>query len=151
MNKIVIVTCSAVVGGLMFAYCIYFDRKRRKQLKLKKTIGDDIHETNANESDASVKVDIPSSTDVHTYMINEMLTGQKLISIGNVREGVDHMINAVSVYKHPEHLLDELRQRLNDNAFRLLLKKLSKVSPEFRKIADRVAVKPNRKISFRVR
>ena len=65
---------------------------------------------------------------VQRFFMNEIALGEKLLGLGDIENGVEHLANAVAVTPHKENLLNMLRSTLPVPIFGLLLERLPEVS-----------------------
>ncbi|XP_034754761.1 translocase of outer mitochondrial membrane 20 [Etheostoma cragini] len=125
---------SAVVAGLcgafFFAYCIYFDRKRRSDPRFKEKLRERRRKQNLS-SDKSGLARLPDLKDaeaVQKFFLEEIQLGEELLSQGDFEKGVDHLTNAIAVCGQPQQLLQVLQQTLPPPVFQMLLTKLPTIS-----------------------
>lgn len=117
---------AGVAGTLFLGYCIYFDHKRRKDPDFKKKLRERRKAKKAAAS-AGPRTTIPNLTDheeVQRFFLQEIQTGEALISAGDIENGVEHLANAIIVCGQPTQLLQVLQQTLPAQVFALLITRM---------------------------
>uniref|UniRef100_H3DGW7 Translocase of outer mitochondrial membrane 20 n=2 Tax=Tetraodon nigroviridis TaxID=99883 RepID=H3DGW7_TETNG len=121
---------SAVVAGacgaLFIAYCIYFDRKRRRDPQYKEKLRERRRQKKiANEKSGLSKLpDLKDPEAVQRFFLEEIQLGEEHLARGELEKGVDHLSNAIAVCGQPQQLLQVLQQTLPSPVFQMLLTKL---------------------------
>ncbi|XP_071051687.1 mitochondrial import receptor subunit TOM20 homolog B-like [Onthophagus taurus] len=75
-------------------------------------------------------LDFPNMRDheaIQRFFLQELQLGEELLTAGDWKKGVDHLCNAVAVYRYPNDLLQVLQQALQPHVFRLLIDRLPHV------------------------
>ncbi|CAH3111548.1 unnamed protein product [Porites lobata] len=125
---------AGICGTFFLGYCIYFDRKRRSDPLFKQKLRERRRKAKQAQQESSMEElrnRIPDRNDaaaVQQFFMEEIQIGEDLIHQGETDEGINHLINAVTVCGQPQQLLQLFRSTLDDEPFQKLLEKLSSMA-----------------------
>lgn len=121
---------AGVFGALFVGYCIYFDRKRRRDPGFKTRLRERRRQQKAAQTNAGVSKlpDLKDAEAVQKFFLEEIQLGEELLAQGDYDQGVDHLTNAIAVCGQPQQLLQVLQQTLPPPVFQMLLTRLPSIS-----------------------
>ncbi|XP_076978633.1 TOMM20-like protein 1 [Tamandua tetradactyla] len=124
-----VAACGAVV---FLSYCVYFDRKRRRDPAFKRRLRDRRRRAGQKAEDRGAQLWDPATNEkLHELFVQEVQMGELLLSRGQHRMGVEHLSNALLLCGQPQELLRIFKHTLPPKVFEMLLHKIPLIFQQF--------------------
>lgn len=114
--QLITIAGATFCSSLVIAYAIYIFRKQRSTKKGSKKFhitergGGECYESNIQNS----------KEDRKRCFMDEVHKGEQLIAVGDTKNGVQHLANAVFVCTHPDEMMKVLEQTLPGDLYEMV-------------------------------
>lgn len=131
-------TIGIATGIGFFAYCIYFDYKRRNAPDYQQKVRER-RERERLAREKENEIELPPLNDkaaVEAFFIREIEAGEELLQSGDTDNAVKHMSYAVATCSQAESFLRYLKEALPTTAYSKLLEELVKVKEKVKQAQE---------------
>ncbi|XP_054827231.1 TOMM20-like protein 1 [Eublepharis macularius] len=115
-------------GLALLAYCLRFDRQRRGAPDFKRRLRERRKKEckQAKEREKELR-ELKDTTKIQEFFLQEIQLGELWLARGEQKKGIEHLVNAISVCKHPAQLIQVLEQTLPPQIFEMLAHRIPSV------------------------